>query len=131
MRDILQDQCYKIKSVKTEDKYMVQTRSQSKASRVNLPEEHIVDKGLDPHIRPEKQTIKPTVTQTEVRTPICKPRVGQDRAGLRRKVKMEMPLHPKQTIATAEMHKAENMTQPQIISQTEHIPSAHTAHKHP
>ena len=48
---------------------MVQTRSQAKTSGVNLLEVHGVDKGLDPHRRPERQTIKPTVTQTEVRTP--------------------------------------------------------------
>ena len=61
---------------------MVQTRSQAKARRVNLPEVHGVDKGLDPYIRPDRQTLKPTVTQTEVRTPINKPRVGQGREGL-------------------------------------------------
>ena len=35
MRNILQDQYYNIKSVRSDDKYMVQTRSQSKATRVN------------------------------------------------------------------------------------------------
>ena len=70
---------------------MVQTRSQAKVSRVNLPEVHGADKGLDPHIRPERQTVKPEVTQTEVRTPTYKPRVGQGRARIRRKVKMVTP----------------------------------------
>ena len=88
MRDILQDRYYNIKSIRREDKYMIQARSQAKASRVNLPEVRGRDKGLDPHIRPERQTIKQTVTQAEVRTPTYKPRVGQGRAGLRRKVKM-------------------------------------------
>ena len=88
MRNILQERYYRIKSRRVEDKYMVQTRSQAKASGVNLQEIHGVDKGLDPHIRPERQMVKPTVTQTEVGTPIYKPRVGQGRAGIRRKLKM-------------------------------------------
>ena len=70
-----------------------------------------MDKGLDPHIRPERQIIKPTVTQTEVKAPIFKCRGGQVRASLRRKVKMVMPLQPKQIIATAEKHKPEIITQ--------------------
>ena len=55
MRDILQDRYYRIKGARVEDKYMVQTRLQAKASGVNLLEVHGVDKGLDPHIRPERQ----------------------------------------------------------------------------
>ena len=35
MRDILQDRYYSIKSVRTEEKYMVQTRLQAKVSGVN------------------------------------------------------------------------------------------------
>ena len=131
MRDILQDWYYNIKSVKTKDKYMVQTRSQAKAIRVNLPEVHGVNKGLDPYIRPERWTIKPTVIHTGVRTPICKPRVGQGRAGLRREMKIVMPLQLKQIIATAKMHKPETITQPKITSQIEHIPSGQTTHKQP
>ena len=69
MTEILQIRYYRITSVIIEDKYMVQTRSQAKASRVNLPEVHRVDQDLDLHIRPERQTAKPTVVQTEVRTP--------------------------------------------------------------
>ena len=58
MRDILQNRYYGIKSARVEDKYMVQTRSQAKASDVNFPEVHGVDKGLVPHIRPERQDSK-------------------------------------------------------------------------
>ena len=75
---------------------MMQTRSQAKASGENLPEVHGVDKALDPHIKPETPTVKPTVTQTEVRTPTYKPRVGQGRAGIKRKVKIVTPPQPKQ-----------------------------------
>ena len=84
-------------------------------------------KGLDPHIRHERQTIKPTVTQTEEKTPTCKPKVG-----LRRKLKMVMSPQPKQVIVpTAEKPKPEIMTEPQVISKTEHVPSVQTVHKHP
>ena len=38
-----------------EERYMVQTRSQTKASGVQLPEVHGSRKGLDPHKIPEKQ----------------------------------------------------------------------------
>ena len=80
-----------------------------------------MDKGLDPHIRPEGQTLKPTVTQTEVKTLTYKCRVGQGRAGLGRKAKMVTSLQPKQEIPSiAEKQKPEIVTQPQVISQTAH-----------
>ena len=109
MRDILQDRYYSMKSVRVGDKYMVQTRPQAKASRVNLPEVCGADKGLDPYIRSERQTVKPTVTQTEVRTPTYRPRVRQGRAGIRRKVKMVIPPQPKQVIPSiSEKPKSRN-----------------------
>ena len=70
---------------------MAQTRSQAKASGVNLPEVHVMDRSLVPHIRPEIQAVKPTLTWTEVRTSTYKPGVGQDRAGIKRGVKMAIP----------------------------------------
>ena len=91
MRDILQKRYYKIKGARVEDKYMVQTRSQAKASGVNLPEVHGMDNGLVPYIRPERQTAKPSVTQTKARTSTYKPRVGHGRAGIKRKTKMVTP----------------------------------------
>ena len=59
---------------------MVQTRSQMKASGVQLPEVHGSKKGLDPHKKPEKQP-QPIVRSDVDR----KPRIGQGRAGVRRK----------------------------------------------
>ena len=59
---------------------MVQTRSQMKASGVQLPEVHGSRKRLDPHRIPEKQS-KPIVRLDVDR----KPRIGQGRAGVRRK----------------------------------------------
>ena len=35
-----------------EDKYVVQTRSQSKSSGINLPEVHRMDKSINLHVRP-------------------------------------------------------------------------------
>ena len=111
---------------------MVQTRSQAKASRLHLPEVHGGDKGIDPHIRPERQTVKPTVTQTDIRMPTYKPRVGQGRTGIRKKVEMVTPPQHKQVIPSiSEKQGPEIMTQPQVIPQTEHVPSTQNAHRQP
>ena len=76
MKSILQDKYYNIDE--NMDKYMVQTRSQMKASGVELPEVHGSRKGLDPHMIPEKQT--QPIARLEVDR---KPRIGQGRAGVR------------------------------------------------
>ena len=52
MKSILQDEYYSVG--RNEEKYMVQTRSQTKASGVHLPEVHGLRKRLDPHRIPEK-----------------------------------------------------------------------------
>ena len=78
MRLVLQDKYYNID--KDREKYMVQTRSQMKASGVQLPEVHGSRKRLDPHKIPEKQP-QPIVGLDVER----KPRLGQGRAGVRRK----------------------------------------------
>ena len=54
---------------------MVQTRLQTKASGVELPEVHGSRKGLDPHRIPERQT--QPIARLEVDR---KPRIGQGRA---------------------------------------------------
>ena len=59
---------------------MVQTRLQTKASGVQLPEVHGSQKRLDPHKIPEKQP-QPIMGLDVER----KPRIGQGRAGVRRK----------------------------------------------
>ena len=53
MKSILQNKYYNVN--KKEEKYMVQTRSQTKANGVQLPEVHGSRKRLDPHKIPEKQ----------------------------------------------------------------------------
>ena len=64
------------------EKYMIQTKSQMKASGVQLPEVHGSRKGLDPHKILEKQP-QPIVKLSIEK----KPRLGQGRAGMRRKTK--------------------------------------------
>ena len=50
---MLQDKYYSLEG--ENEKYMIQTRSQMKASGVQLPEVHGSRKGLDPPKIPEKQ----------------------------------------------------------------------------
>ena len=78
MKSVLEDKYYNVGE--NEEKYMVQTRSQTKASGVQLPEVHGSRKRLDPHRIPEKQP-QPIVGQDVDR----KPRIGQGRPGVRRK----------------------------------------------
>ena len=78
MKSVLQDKYYNVN--KNEEKYMVQTRLQMKASGVQLPEVYGSRKRLDPHRIPEKQS--QPITGLDVDK---KPRIGQGRAGVRRK----------------------------------------------
>ena len=66
---------------------MIQTRSQTKASGVQLSEVHGTKKGLDPHKILEKQlqpVVKPAIEK--------KPRLGQGRAGIKKKSKISSTL---------------------------------------
>ena len=84
LRTVLQDKYYNLEG--ENEKYMIQTRSQTKASGVQLPEVHESRKGLDPHKIAEKQP------QAIIRLSIeKKPRLGQGRAGMRRKGKLALP----------------------------------------
>ena len=76
------------------DKYLVQTRSQLRSSGIRLPEVHGANKGLAPHIQPGKQKSFPMQTLNKGMPihPIPKPRIGQGRAGLRRKVNTTQPI---------------------------------------
>ena len=78
IKSVLQDKYYNVNE--DEEKYMVQTRSQTKASGVQLPEMHGLRKRLDPHKILEKQPQPITGLDVE-----RKPRIGQGRAGVRRK----------------------------------------------
>ena len=78
MKTVLQDKYYNVGE--NEEKYMVQTRLQTKVSGVQLPEVHGSRKRLDPHRIPEKQP-QPIVGLDVDR----KPRIGQGRDEVRRK----------------------------------------------
>ena len=96
------------------DKHLVQTRSQTKPSGIKVPEVHGTNKGLIPHMKPEhqKSVAIPTTCLTppthHIRSthqtqstdqkpptnavpPLPKPRIGQGRAGVRRKLKITLP----------------------------------------
>ena len=79
MKTVLQDKYYN-NDDENVDRCMVQTRLQTKASGVELPEVHGSSKRLDPHRIPERQT--QPITRLEIDK---KPRIGQGRAGMRRK----------------------------------------------
>ena len=102
LRDQVSDYFYHINNEinpPSKDKYMVQTRSQARSSGIRLPEIHGANKGLDPHMQQGKQKSFPIQTTNKGMPthPIPKPRVGQGRAGPRRKVKAPQPVispHP-------------------------------------
>ena len=96
------------------DKYLVQTSSQAKSSGIKVPEIHGANKGLNLHVKPGKQRPLPSLpTHSLLPTslvhhvdkgppthPIPKPKIGQGRARLRRKVKTNQPIPlPQQTPA--------------------------------
>ena len=84
LKTVLQDKYHNLEG--ENERYMIQTRSQRKASGVQLPEVHGSRNRFDPRRILEK---KP---QPMVRLSIeKKPRLGQGRAGMRRKVKLAHP----------------------------------------
>ena len=102
LRDQVSDYFYHIDNeinLPRKDKYLVQTRSQVRSSGIRLPEIHGANKGLDPQVQPGKQKSFPiqTVNKGTPTHPIPKPRIGQGRARLRRKIKAAQPItspHP-------------------------------------
>ena len=79
------------------DRYLVQTRSQAKSSGIKILEIHGANKGLDPHVQPGKQRPLPSLPIQSIDKgmpthPIPKPRIGQGRAGQRRKIKTHQPI---------------------------------------
>ena len=55
---------------------------------------HGIEKGLDPPVKPEKQ--RPTSSSSDVSAPAQRPRIGQGREGLRRKMRPAPPSQPRQ-----------------------------------
>ena len=110
--------------------------SQAKSSGIKILEIHGANKGLDPHVRPGKQKPLPSlpihsIDKGQPTHPIPKPRIGQGRARLKRKAKMNQPMPlPQQTPAhpvTTHVPKTalplpESVTQSQVNVQPQHIP---------
>ena len=123
--------------------YLVQIRSQAKSSGIKVLEIHGVNKGINPHVKPERQrplpilptcSILPTdltqpVNKGMPKQPIPKPRIGQGRAGLRRKIRTNQPIPlPKQTpaqpIPAPAPKKALSLPEP-IVQSQESMQSQH------
>ena len=109
------------------DRYLVQTRSQVKSSGIKLPEIHGANKSLDPHVQPGKQRPFPslpiqTVDKGLPTHPIPRPRIGQGRARLRRKVKMFQPIsspHPLPAQPMTEQISKTVMPLPELTDQSQ------------
>ena len=83
------------------NKYLIQTRSQTKSGGIKVLEIHGMNKGLDPHVKLGRKRLLPTLPMhsillTSLTQPIDKglptyptpkPRIGQGRAGLKRKIR--------------------------------------------
>ena len=99
-----------------------------------MPEIHGVDEGINLHVQPEKQIIKPMTAMLEVKTHSWrKPRIGQGRAGLRRKVKSVTPPPPNKTAQVSskpDLQNTESTIQPQATlnpkPKIEYIPVVQT-----
>ena len=82
------------------NKYVIQTRSQTRSGGIKVLEIHGANKGLNPHIKPGRQrpllTLPTSITQpVDKRLPTCpipKPRTGQGRVGLKRNIKVNQPV---------------------------------------
>ena len=101
MRDNLKQKYYKDE----EDKFLVQTRSQTKSSGIKLPALHSTTKTLVPHEIPEKQP-----------SGINRPRFGQGRAGVIRKLRPVSNETPKPVETRPMTHP---ITQPQGATTTQ------------
>ena len=111
------------------DKYLVQTRSQVRSSGIRLPEIHGANKGLDLHMQPGKQKSFPIqiVNKGMPTHPIPKPRIGEGRARLRRKVKAPHPISsphllPAQPITEHDLRTVVSLPEPTNQSQS-HVQS--------
>ena len=135
------------------DKYLVQTRSQTKSSGIKVSEVYSINTGLILHIKPEHQktVVAPTThptpcthhtrpthqtlpidqePPTNIIPTMAKPRVGQGRAGIKRKPKVAPPTpRPKQTpappIPTSAPRAVQPLPEPVVQSQERTLPQHH------
>ena len=158
LRKVLHESYYRLGNLtKTKDsgidKYMVQTRSQAKSSCIKIPEVHRAKKDLIPHVKPERSVvvpsgcpIPPTCHLRHVHhtphtdqgppanavPPVPKPRIGQGRAGIRRKPKMALPTpkiiqKPFLPMPTSAPRTVQPFTEPVTQSQDSTVPQHHVA----
>ena len=116
------------------NKYLVQTRSQAKSSSIKILEIHGANKGLDPHVQPGKQRPLPSLPIHSIDKgpptyPIPKSRIGQGRAGMRRKVKTHQPISlpqqsPAQPITKHVQKTVMPLPESNTQSQTDVLPQA-------
>ena len=102
----------------------MQTRSQVRLSGIRLPEIHGANKGLDPYVQPGKQKSFPiqTINKGMPTHTIPKPRIGQGREGLRRKVKAPQPItspHPLPAQPIAEHDLRPVVPLPELTNQSQ------------
>ena len=126
------------------NKYLIHTRSQAKSSGIKVLEIHGVNKGVNSHVKPERQGPLPTLPTHSIPPinlaqpadkglpthPIPKPRIGQGRAGLRRKIRTIQPIPlPKQMLAqpipTHAPKEAPSLPESIIQSQENVLPQHH------
>ena len=126
------------------NKYLIQTRSQAKSSGIKVPEIHGANKGINPHVKPGRQRPLPTLPMHSIPPtnlaqpvdkgppthPIPKPRIGQGRAGLKRKIRTNQPIPlPKQMLAqpipTPAPKEALSLPEPTVQSQENVQPQHH------
>ena len=120
MREVLQENYCNLGNT-SEDKYLVQTRSQAKSSGLNVPKAHGIEKGLVLYAKTERlKSVKPL---TEKRPPIPKPRMGQGRAGITTKAKVVLPTQ--MPIQTSTPNAATALPEPVIQSQQETVQTEH------
>ena len=109
-----------------------------------MPQIHGVNKGINPHVKPERQRTLPTLPTCSIPPtnlaqpinkglpthPIPKPSIGQGRAGLRRKIRTNQPIPlPKQMLAqpilTLAPKEAPSLPEPTVQSQENVQPQHH------
>ena len=61
MQEVLYAKSYNIHETEQE-RYFVQTRSQTESSGIVMPEVQGMKKGVDPNLKPEKQVVRPLGT---------------------------------------------------------------------
>ena len=149
LKSLVSNHFYQINStneiIETEtNKYLIQTRSQAKSSGIKVPEIHGANKGINPHIKPGRQRQLPTLPMHSIPPttlaqpvdkglpthPIPKPRIGQRRAGLKRKIRTNQPIPlPKWTLAepiqTPAQKEALSLPEPTVQSQENMQPQHH------